>query len=113
MPGSIQHVKNNQKTKFTYLLYEPSAGQGWSVAIAMDVDVALLGVAIVGMVVGLCMVMVVDVAMGTWGEENGGGGEEKRFKLNRQCVNIQTLKFNFDMWCWSPLLIPHYMQEKD
>ena len=67
-------------------------------AIAMDMDVALLGVAMVGMVVGLCMVMVVDVAMGTWGEENGGGGgEEKRFKLNRQCVNIQTLKFNFDM----------------
>ena len=40
----------------------------------MDVDVALLGVAMVGIVVGLCMVMVVDVGMGTWGEENRGGG---------------------------------------
>ena len=41
-------------------------------AIAMDMDVALLGVAMVGMVVGLCMVVVVDVGVGVWGEKNGG-----------------------------------------
>ena len=66
------------------------------VAVAMDVDVAMLGMAIamvgmavVGMVVGLCMVVVVAIAM--WGEENGGWR-----KLNHQHVNVQTSKFNFD-----------------
>ena len=69
------------------------------VAMAMDVDVAMLGMAIamvgmavVGMVVGLCMVVVVNVAVAMWGEENGGWR-----KLNHQHVNVQTSKFNFDM----------------
>jgi hypothetical protein len=68
------------------------------VAMAMDVDVAMLGMAIamvgmavVGMVVGLCMVVVVNVAVAVWGEENGGWR-----KLNHQHVNVQTSKFNFD-----------------
>ena len=67
------------------------------VAVAMDVDVAVLGVAmavvgvaVVGVVVGLCMVVVVDMGVAVWGEENGGWR-----KLNHQCVNVQTSKFNF------------------
>ena len=63
------------------------------VAMAVDMDVAVLGVAmaVVGMVVGLCMVVVVDVGVGTWGKENEGWR-----KLNHQRVNVQTSKFNFD-----------------
>ena len=68
------------------------------VAMAMDVDVAMLdmaiamvGMAVVGLVVGLCMVVVVNVAVAVWGEENGGWR-----KLNHQHVNVQTSKFNFD-----------------
>ena len=69
------------------------------VAVAMDVDIAVLGmamavvgvavvgVAVVGVVVGLCMVVVVDVAMAMWGEENGGWR-----KLNHQRVNASTFK---------------------
>ena len=60
--------------------------------VAMDVDVAVVGVAVVGVVVGLCLVMVVDLGVGVWGEENGGWR-----KLNHQRVNVQTSKFNFDM----------------
>ena len=63
-------------------------------AVAMDVDVAVLGVAmavvgvaVVGVVVGLCMVVVMDVAVAMWGEENGGWR-----KLNHQCVNASTFK---------------------
>ena len=48
-------------------------------AMAIDMDVAMLGVAMamvgmamVGMVVGLCMVVVMDVGMGMWVEGNGG-----------------------------------------
>ena len=42
---------------------------------------------------GVCMVMVVDVGVGAWGEE---WGVEEGFKLNCQRVNVQTSKFNFD-----------------
>ena len=69
------------------------------VAVAMDVDIAVLGMAmavvgmtVVGVVVGLCMVVVMDMGVAVWGEENGGWR-----KLNHQRVNVQTSKFNFDM----------------
>ena len=58
----------------------------------MDVDVALLGVAMVGMVVGLCMVMVVDVAMGTWGEENGGGGGREEVQVEPSMCQHSNFK---------------------
>ena len=66
---------------------------------AMDVDEAVLGVAMavvglgmVGVVVGLCIVVVVDVGVGVWGEENGGWRKLNNvamFKKKRSDFKVQ------------------------
>ena len=57
---------------------------------AVDIDVAM-NVAMIGMVVGLCMVMVVVWAWAHRGRKMGGGGVRR--------LNVQRSKFNkVELW---------------
>ena len=45
-----------------------------AITMAVDVDVAMdmdMDMDMVGMLMGICMVVVMDVGMGAWGKENG------------------------------------------
>ena len=69
---------------------------------AVDIDVAM-DVAMVGMVVGLCMVMVVVWAWAHRGRKMGGGGVRR--------LNVQCSKFN-KVELWHVMLKPITLRER-